>query len=99
MPAAKICSGGMARVSAKCLRQIDLLSCPKDSALSGVHIGRYSPQPQSDIERIYTEPGPEGKLADPMLFRITGGAQRYGVAIAGLPPSTTIGSCPHMRGV
>ena len=99
MPAVKICSGGMVRVSAKCLRHIDLLSRAKDCALPGLHIGRYSPQPQSDIERINTEPGPEGKLADPMLFRMTGGAQRNGVAIARLPPGTTIGSCPHMRGV
>jgi hypothetical protein len=64
----------MVRLSAICLRQIDLLSRPKDSALSGLYIGRYSPQPQSHIERIDAERGPEGKLADPMLFRMTGRA-------------------------
>ena len=57
-----------------CLRQIDLLSRPKDSALPGLYIGRYSPQPQSHIERIEAQRGPEGKLADPMLFRMAGGA-------------------------
>jgi hypothetical protein len=59
---------------AKCLRQIDLLSRPKDGALPGLYIGRHSPQPQSHVERIDTERGPEGKLADPMLFRMTCGA-------------------------
>ena len=74
----------MVCLSAICLRQIDVLSRAKDCALPGLHIGRYSPQSQSDIERINTEPGPEGKLADPMLFRMAGGAQRNGVAIARL---------------
>jgi hypothetical protein len=86
-------------LSAKYLRQIDLLSRPKDSALSGLYIGRYSPQPQSHIERIDAERGPEGKLADPMLFRMAGGAQRNGVAIARLHPDTAIGCCTHMRGL
>jgi len=80
-------------------RQIDVLSCPKDDALSGLDIARHSPQPQSHVERIDAECGPEGKLADPVLFCMAGGAQRNGVAIARLPPYTTIGSCPHMRGV
>jgi hypothetical protein len=40
------------RPSASCLRQIDPLSRPKRRALSGLHIGRYSPQPQSRIDRI-----------------------------------------------
>jgi len=82
-----------------CLRQIDLLSRPKDNAVPGFYIGRYSPQPQSHVQRIDAKCGPEGKLANPMLFRVAGGAQRNGVAIARLPPNTTIGSCPHMRGV
>ena len=86
-------------LSARYLLQIYLLSRPKDSALPGLYIGRYSPQPQSHIERIDAERGPEGKLADPMLFRMTGGAQRNGVAIARLHPYTTIGCCTHMRGV
>jgi hypothetical protein len=34
-----------------------------------------------------------------MLFRMAGGAQWNGVAIAGLHPDPTIGSCTHMRGV
>jgi len=89
----------MVLLSAICLRQIDMLSRPKDSALPGLYIGRHSPQPQSHIERIDAERGPEGKLADPMLFRMTGGAQRNGVAIARLHPYTTIGCCTHMRGV
>jgi hypothetical protein len=82
-----------------CLRQIDLLSRPKDNAVPGLYIGRYSPQPQGHVQRINTEPGPEGKLANPMLFCVAGGAQRNGVAIARLPPNTTIVSCPYMRGV
>jgi hypothetical protein len=81
------------------LRQIDLLSRPKDSALPGPYIGRYSPQPQSHIERIDAKRGPEGELADAMLFRMAGGAQRNGVAIARFYPYTTIGSCTHMCGV
>jgi hypothetical protein len=99
MPAVRISSGGTVRLSAICLRQIDVLSRPKDSALPSLYIGRYSPQPQSHIERIDAERGPEGKLADPMLFRMAGGAQRNGVAIARLYPYTTIGFCSHMRGV
>jgi hypothetical protein len=75
------------------------LSRPKDDALPGLDIGRHSPQPQSHVDRIDAECRPEGKLADPMLFRMAGGAQRNGVAIARLPSYTTIGSCPHMRGV
>ena len=86
-------------VSAICLRQIDLLSRPKDSALPGLDIGRHSPQPQSHIERIDAECGPEGKLADPMLVCMAGGAQRNGVAIARLHPDTAIGCCTHMRGL
>src|SRR6516165_7974372 len=84
------------RRSAQCLRQIDPLSRPKHRALPGLHISRYSPQPKSHVERIDVECGPEGKLADPMLFRVAGGAQRNGVAIAWLPPHPTIGSCPQM---
>jgi hypothetical protein len=95
MPAAR----SVVRLSARCLRQIDLLSRPKDSALPGRYIGRYSPQTQSHIERIDAERGPEGKLASPVLFRMTGGAERNGVAIAWPHPDTTIGSCTHMRGV
>ena len=99
MLAVRICSGDMVCLSAICIRQIDLLSRPKDNAVPGFDIGRYSPRPQSHVERIDTECGPEGKLADPMLFCMAGGAQRNGVAIARLPPDTTIGSSPHMRGV
>ena len=99
MPAMRICSGMFWYRLAIRLRQIDLLSRPKDSALPGLYIGRHSPQPQSHIERIDAERGPEGKLADPMLFRMAGGAQRNGVAIARLHPDTTIGSGTHMRGV
>ena len=36
MLAVKICSGGMVRVSAICLRQIYLLSRPKDNAFPGL---------------------------------------------------------------
>jgi hypothetical protein len=70
----------MARFSVR-LRQIDLLSRSKHSALAGLEIGRYSPQPQSDIERIDAERRPESELADPVLFRMAGGAQGNGVAI------------------
>jgi hypothetical protein len=99
MPAVRTCSGGIVRRLTIGLRQIDLLSRPKDSALPGLYIGRYSPQPQSHVERIDAEGGPEGKLANPMLFRMAGGAQWNGVAIARLHPYTTIGSCTHMRGI
>jgi hypothetical protein len=99
MLAMKICSGGMVCLSAVCLRQVDVLSRPKHSALPGLYIGRYSPQPRSHIERIDAQRGPESKFANPMLFRMTGGAQWNGVAIARLHPYTAIGSCTHMRGL
>ena len=76
MLAVEICSGRLVRLSLLCLRQIDLLSRPKDGALTGLYIGRHCPQPQSHIERIDSERGPEGKLSDPMLFRMAGCAQR-----------------------
>ncbi len=89
----------MVHLSTIILRQINLLSCPKHSALPGLYIGRYSPQPQRHIERIDAECGPEGKLANPMLFCMAGGAQWNGVTIARFHPYTTIGSRPHMRGL
>ena len=58
------------RLSAICLRQIDLLARPKDNSLPGLDIGRHSPQPQRHVERIDAQCGPERKLADPMLFRM-----------------------------
>src|ERR1700737_5078526 len=98
MPTVRICSGGMVRLSGAIrLHQIDLLSRPKDGAFPGLYIGRHSPQPQSHIERIDSQRGPEGKLSDPMLFRMAGGAQRNRVAVAWLYSCTTIGSCTHMR--
>jgi len=99
MLAVEIRSGRLVRLSLLCLRQIDLLSRPKDSALPGLYIGRYSPQPQSHVERIDPERGPEGKLSDPMLFRMAGGAQRNRVAVTRLHSCTTIGSCTHMRSI
>jgi hypothetical protein len=99
MPAVRIGSGSTVWLSARYLRQIYLLSRPKDSALPGLYIGRCRPQPHSHIERIDAERGPEGKLADPMLFRMARGAERNGVAIARLHPETTIGACTHMRGI
>src|SRR6516225_1737569 len=99
MPAMRIRSGMFWYRLAIRLRQIDMLSRPKDSALPGPYIGRYSPQPQSHIERIDAKRGPEGELADPMLFRMAGCAQRNSIAIAWLPPHTTIGSSTHMCGV
>src|SRR5262249_45151449 len=62
-------------------------------------IRRYDPQSQSDIYRVHAQCGPEGKLTNPMLFRVAGSAQRNGVAIARLHPHTAIGSRTHMRGV
>jgi hypothetical protein len=88
----------MVRLSGVCLCQIDPLSCPKDNALRGIYIGRHSPQPESHVEGIDAQCGPEGKLADPMLFGVARRAQRNGVTIARLHPNTTIGLCPHMRG-
>jgi hypothetical protein len=96
MLAIELCFDGLMRLLARCLPKINPLQRPKDSALAGLDIGRYGPQAQGDIERIDAERGPEGKLADPMLFCMAGSAQRNGVAIAWLPPHTTIGSCPHM---
>ena len=81
------------------LRQIDLLSRAKDRALPGLYISGYSPQPQSDTERVDAKQGPEGKLANPMLFRVTGRAERNRVAIARFHPYTAIGSSPHVRGL
>src|SRR5215471_11469957 len=74
-----------------CLRQIDPLSRPKNGACPGLFIARYNPQPQSYIERIDAERGPKGKLADPMLSGMAGGAQRNGIAIARFHPHTAIG--------
>jgi hypothetical protein len=77
-----------------------LICCRARKTLrSPASIGRYSPQPQSDVERIDAQRGPEGKLANPMLFRMAGGAEWNGVAIARLYQYTKIGSCTHMRGV
>ena len=76
MPVVRNCSGVWCVLSAIWLRQIDLLSRPKDSALPGLYIGRYSPQPQSNIERIDAERGPERKLTNPMLLRMANSAQR-----------------------
>jgi hypothetical protein len=81
-----------------CLCQIDALSRAKHSALPGLYIARYGPQPRSHIERIDAERRPEGKLAGPMLFCMASGAQWNGVTIARFHPCTTISSGPHMRG-
>ena len=99
MLAVEIRSGRLVRLSLLCLRQIDLLSRPKDGALTGLYIGRHCPQPQSHIERIDSERGPEGKLSDQMLFSMAGGAQRNRVAVTRLHSCTTIGSCTHMRSI
>src|SRR5271169_5646904 len=85
------------QLSAICPPEIDLLARPKDDALPGLHIGRYGPQTQRYVEGIDPERGPEGKLADPMLFRMAGGAQWNGVAIGRLHPDPTIGCRTHMR--
>jgi hypothetical protein len=80
-----------------CLRQIDLLSRAKHSALTGLEIGRHDPQPEGHIEGIDAKRGPKAELADPMLFRMAGGTERNSVAIARLHSDTTIGAGPHMR--
>jgi len=85
--------------SARCLRQVDPLSRPKDSARAALFIARYSPEPHRHVERIDAERRPEGKLADSMLFGMAGVAQRNGIAIAWFHPHTTIGSSPHMGGL
>ena len=54
--------------------QIDVLPGAKHSALPGLDIGRYGPQPQRHIDGIDTECRPEGQLSDPMLFRVADGA-------------------------
>jgi hypothetical protein len=87
------------RLSTIGLPQIDLLSCPIHGPLSSLQIGRHCPQPQSNVERIKPERGPEGQLADTMLFRMTGTAQWDGVAIARLHPFTTVGTYTNMRGL
>ena len=83
--------------SAIILRQIDLLPRAKDRALTGLEIGRDDPQPEGHIEGIDTQRGPKAKLADPMLFRMAGSAQRDSVAIARLYSDPTIGSGADMR--
>jgi hypothetical protein len=90
---------GMLRFLAIYFQQIDVLSRPKDNALPGLYIGRYSPQTQRHADRIDAERGPEGELADPMLFRMAGRAQRNGIAIGWLDPDTAVGSGTHMRGL
>ena len=76
-----------------------MLPCPKYSALAGLYIGRYGPQPRSHAERIDAQRGPEAQLADPMLFSMAGGAERNGIAIARFYPRTAIRSRSHMRGL
>ena len=88
----------MVRLSGVCLCQIDPLSCPKDNALRGIYICRHSPQPESHVEGIDAQGGPEGKLAYPMLFGMARGAQRNDVTIPRLHPNTTIGLFPNVRG-
>jgi hypothetical protein len=73
------------------------VAAPERGALPCLYIGRHSPQPQGHVERIDAECGPEGMLADPMLFCVAGGAQRYGVAIVRLHPYTPRGSGSHLR--
>jgi hypothetical protein len=85
--------------SSKWLRQIDLLTRTKHSALAGLYIARYSPEPQSYVERINVARGPKRKLADQMLPCMAGGAQRNGVAIARFHPDTTVGTGAQMRGL
>jgi hypothetical protein len=70
----KDASGGLMLLLAVSLPEVDLLARPKDSALPGRYIRGYSPQPQSDIERIDAERGPKTKLANPVLSGMTGGA-------------------------
>ena len=84
------------RCSARCLRQVDPLSRPKDSARTALFIARYSPQPQRYVERINAKRRPERKLANPMLFGVTCDAQRNGIANSRFHPQTAIGSGPHM---
>ena len=96
MLAMKICSGGMVCLSAVCLRQVDVLSRPKHSALPGLYVARYGPQPRRHIKRIDSQCGPEGQFSGPMLFRVAGSAQGNGVAIAWFHPRTATGPCTHM---
>jgi len=99
MQAVRICSGGDDASLSHMPSPNQSVVAPERQCAPRLQIGRYSPQPQSHIERIEAERGPEGKLANPVLFRMAGGAQWNGVAIARLHPYTTIGSCTHMRGV
>jgi len=73
------------------------LSRPKHSALTSLEIRRDDPQPEGHIEGIDAERAPKAELADPMLFRMAGSAQRNGVAIARLYCDPTIGSGADMR--
>jgi hypothetical protein len=98
VPPVKILPGARVLLLVICLPKIDLLARPKDSALSGRYIRRHRPQAQSHTERIDAERGPKGKLANPVLSGMTGGAQRYRVAIARLYPNASIGSRTNMRG-
>ena len=77
--------------------QIDVLSRPKHSALSGLYVARYGPQPLSYIKRIHAQRGPESQLADPMLLCMAGGTQRNGIAIARFRSHTTISPSTYMR--
>ena len=81
-----------------CLAQIDVLSGPKHSPLPSLRIARYSPKPQSHIERIDAALGPKRKLTDPVLFGMAGGTQRNGVPITRFHSRATVSSGAHMRG-
>jgi hypothetical protein len=81
------------------LSQIDLLTRPKHSALPGLDIARYSPEPQSEVDRIDAARRPKRKLANPMLSRVASGAQRNGVAVGWFYPYAAVGASAHMRGL
>jgi len=66
----RICPRSTVRLSAICLRKIDLLPRAKNGTLAGLYIGRYRPQAQRHIDRVDAERGPEGELANTMLFRM-----------------------------
>jgi hypothetical protein len=99
MLAVRICSGGMdasqpyAFARSICWRALKTIRSPASTSADTVH------NRNATLRGSMRSAEPERKLADPMLFRMAGGAQRNGVAIAGLPPYTTIRSCPHVRRV
>lgn len=61
-------------------------------------VGGLARQCGGDLFHVDVVPAFEGRLADPMLFRMMGRTKRYRPFIAGLQTDAAIGSIADMRG-